>query len=100
MKILIATQNNVFQNQIVGGAETSLKLLGEHLVKEGHIVHYITINLSLQKVIKREFDFNGMNITVIVPSWTGRLALKCLFKLTRGKKLYNQYLYSCFKPAI
>lgn len=100
MNILIATQASVFHNQIVGGAETSLKLLGEYLADEGHAVHYLTINLSLHNIDKLEFDNKGVSIKIIQPSLPSRLALKVLYKITRSKQLYDFFIYRCFKQAI
>ena len=100
MKILIATQNSVFQNQPVGGAETSLKLLGEHLAKNGHDVYYLTLNLSIKNIPHQKINSNELKVQIIQPSLLKRLSFKFLYKITRSSRLYHGFVFSSFHPAI
>ena len=44
MNILFLTNKSAFQNGVFGGAESSIRLLSEHLLNNGHSVDYMTKN--------------------------------------------------------
>ncbi len=48
MKILIVTNRSCYHNSAFGGAEISMKLIGEYLLKNSHEIFYITKRFDLK----------------------------------------------------
>jgi hypothetical protein len=90
MNILIYSKHSVYGSVRIGGAETSLRLMGEKLVERGHDVFYLTSS-SDAKSKKIELSVSHGVRVIFYPPF-GNLFFQRIKKKLFGKKARRDWL--------
>ena len=77
LRILIHTNASQYDHAGIGGAETSLRLLGDLLSKKGHHVYYVTRNRQKLSPSLRVEQVNGVDVYLFSPiKWPSKFLKK------------------------
>ena len=95
MNLLLYTKDSTYIDAKIGGAQTSIRLIGEELAKRGHNVFYLTKNIKGTRSIVNK-KINGVNVLLYPRS--ERRTIKYYFnKITKGKPFAKKELNGTFK---
>ncbi len=95
MNILIYSKRSAYRDTRFGGAETSLRLIGERLAARGHRIYYLTSAGEAASEPRRVPVPNGVDL-IVAPrfesSFTGRVWARLLGKRLARRRWMSRYV--------
>jgi len=102
MNILIVTNRSSYHQSAFGGAEVSIKLIGEYLAQRGHNIHYLTKRFDLKLKLGSNKEFiNGIKVySVNYHSFINERKKRILFPLTNLQEYINQFQSTIYSKLL